>query len=78
MAKSLSGKLRVVTFFPRLNLRSSLKAFTLRGLARSFLLRASAATFAFLGMCCRVSCSSSHELLVVGRRKPSPSSSVSL
>ncbi|GKB20635.1 hypothetical protein Tco_0854558, partial [Tanacetum coccineum] len=46
------------------------KALTLRGLARSFLLRASAATLAFPG--------SSHELSVVESCKLSPSPSVSI
>ncbi|GJR26460.1 hypothetical protein Tco_1102692 [Tanacetum coccineum] len=50
------------------------KAPTLRGLARSFLLRASAAMFAFT----RTYCSSSHELSVVKGRKISPSPSASL
>nr|GEW33624.1 hypothetical protein [Tanacetum cinerariifolium] len=66
------------------------KALTLGGLARSFLLRASAATFAFtsvpgslnytlfLLILDRVSSSSSNKLSVVGSRKLSPSPSASL
>ncbi|GJW83930.1 hypothetical protein Tco_0157075 [Tanacetum coccineum] len=55
------------------------KALTLRGLAHSFLLRASAVTLAFPGMsCCRVSSSSSNQLSVVGSRKLSPSLFASL
>ncbi|GJX61040.1 hypothetical protein Tco_0293940 [Tanacetum coccineum] len=42
------------------------KALTIRGLARSFLLRASAVTLAFPGMCCRVLGGSSQELPLVG------------
>ncbi|GJT48231.1 hypothetical protein Tco_0974388 [Tanacetum coccineum] len=54
------------------------KAPTLRGLARSFLISASAATFSFTRIHCRVSGSSSYELSVVGSRKLSPSPSASL
>ncbi|GKF14669.1 hypothetical protein Tco_0056131 [Tanacetum coccineum] len=54
------------------------KALTLRGLAHSFLLRASAAAFAFLRMCCHVLCSFSHELPVVERCKLSSSPSASI
>ncbi|GKE10454.1 hypothetical protein Tco_1414005 [Tanacetum coccineum] len=56
----------------------TVKAPTLRGLVRSFLLRASAATFAFTRMYRRVSSSSSSKLSVVGSRKLSPSPSASL
>ncbi|GKD15000.1 hypothetical protein Tco_1199407, partial [Tanacetum coccineum] len=55
-----------------------MKAPTLRGLARSFLLRASAATFSFIRMYCRVSGNSSHELSDVESRMLSPSPSASL
>ncbi|GJU94440.1 hypothetical protein Tco_1319196 [Tanacetum coccineum] len=65
-------------FIQRFKLTVITKAPTLRGLVRSFLLRASAATFAFTRMYCRVSSSSSNELSVVGSRKLSPSPSASL
>ncbi|GJV86807.1 retrovirus-related pol polyprotein from transposon TNT 1-94 [Tanacetum coccineum] len=55
-----------------------MKAPTLRGLARSFLLRASAATFAFIRMYCHMSGNSSHELSVVESRMLSPSPSATL
>ncbi|GJW03893.1 hypothetical protein Tco_1562749 [Tanacetum coccineum] len=54
------------------------KALTMRGLARSIMLRASAAVFAFLRMSCHVSGSSSHELSVVESHKLSSSPSASL
>ncbi|GKC54026.1 hypothetical protein Tco_1076771 [Tanacetum coccineum] len=70
MPASMSGhrfELMVITMAP-----------TLRGLARSFLLRASTATFAFTRMYGRVSGSSSHELSVVESCKLSSSPSASL